>query len=220
MRELRRRAVAGREDTGTSLVEMLVSMVLFATAMGLIMGAAVQVQRMTKDSEGAAAATQQTRQALAMIERQVRSGNVLFSPADEALHISTCEDLGPRQGSCMRIFTQSNGDEKCVQWQLAPTAGATTHELRMRSWEPTWQTTGGVSDWTVVAHGLRGPAAGSAPFTLDVGPAGVYGERLLRVHLVAVNPQSGKDVSLDASVSGRNTTYGYTGGECLPVPAP
>ena len=218
MRDIRRRLVRPQGERGTSLVELLVSMTLFATAMALIMGAALEVLRVTKDTEGASAAVQGTRQALAMIDRQVRSGNVLFSPADEALHNSSCQDLGALQGSCMRIFTQSNGSEKCVQWQVAPAADA-TYELRMRSWSPTWQTTGGVSDWMVVAGGLSEPTTTNAPFTLDVGPAGIYGERLLRVHLVAVNAASGKDVTLEASVSGRNTTYGYTGGECLPVPA-
>ncbi|ADG74724.1 prepilin-type cleavage/methylation-like protein [Cellulomonas flavigena DSM 20109] len=219
MPEIRLRRARPRGDRGTSLVELLVSMTLFATAMALIMGAAIEVLHVTKDAEGAAASVQNTRQALAMIDRQVRSGNVLFSPADEALHVSTCQDLGALQGSCMRIFTQSNGSEKCVQWQVAPSATGGTHELRMRSWSPTWQTTGGVSDWAVVARGLREPTSTSAPFVLDVGPAGIYGERLLRVHLVAINEASGKDVSLDASISGRNTTYGYTGSECLPVPA-
>ena len=211
---------AGRHgESGSTLVELLVSMILFATAMALIMGAALQVMRVTKESEGAADATFQTRQALALIDRQVRSGNVLFSPADEALHTTTCLDLGANQGSCMRIFTQSNGSEKCVQWQIAAD-GAGIYNLMMRSWSPTWQSTGGVSSWEVVSRNLRQPTAGSAPFTLDVGPGGIYGERLLRVHLVAINPVSGKDVPLDASISGRNTTYGYTGGECLPVPGP
>jgi type II secretory pathway pseudopilin PulG len=217
MRDLRRLLVSSREDRGTTLVELLVSMSIFGAAMILILGAALTVMRSTKDSEAEAGAMQQARQALAMIDRQVRSGNVLFSPADEVNYVSTCQDLGTRQGSCMRIYTQSNGADKCVQWQVAQISDG-TYRLRMRSWTPTWQTTGGVTGWSTVANNLQQPTSTSAPFTLDVGPGGVYGERLLRVHLVAINPQSGKPVALDASISGRNTTYGYTGSECLPVP--
>ncbi|MBN9327188.1 MAG: prepilin-type N-terminal cleavage/methylation domain-containing protein [Cellulomonas sp. 73-145] len=211
---LRRRMRDGAPDRGTTLAELLVATVVFAIAMAMIMSAAIAVMHATDSSRSAADAAYEARQALAMIDRQVRSGNVLFSPADEAAYISTCQNLGTNQGSCMRIYTQSNGDEKCVQWQLAAD-GTGTYQLKMRSWKTTWQTTGGVSGWTVAARNLVMP---SAPFTLDVGPGGIYGSRLLRVQLVAHNATSGKDVAIDGSISGRNTTYGYTGSECLPVP--
>ena len=218
MREaIRRRLRHTTPDSGTTLTELLVAMIVFGIAMAMIMTAAIAVQKVTKDSEAAADAVFQTRQALATIDKQVRSGNVLFSPADEVTYVSSCEDLGSNQGSCMRIYTQANGSQKCVQWQVFP--DGSTYVLRVRSWTPDWQTVGGVSAWSVAARGLAQPTSTSAPFTLDTDPAGKYGQRLLRVHLVAVNAKSGKDVALDASISGRNTTYGYTGNECVPVPA-
>lgn len=215
MREALRR-LRGTRDDGTTLVELLVAMIIFGIAMTMIMAAAIAVQTVTKDASASADAVFQTRQALATIDKQVRSGNVLFSPADETIP-STCAAYGTNQGSCMRIFTQANGLQKCVQWQLAPD-GTGTYQLQMRSWTPAWQSIGGVSDWSVAARGLAAPTSVAAPFTLDTDAAQKYGTRLLRVHLVAVNAESGKDVALDASISGRNTTYGYTGNECLPVP--
>ncbi|WP_263730785.1 type II secretion system protein J [Cellulomonas sp. SG140] len=211
MRDVLRRP---RPDAGTTLVELLVAMMVFGIAMVMIMSAAIAVMHVTDKSSAAADSAFQARQALAVIDKQVRSGNVLFSPADEHNYVSTCQDMGTNQGSCMRIYTQSNGVEKCVQWQVVAD-GAGAYQLQMRSWSPTWQTTGGVSAWSVVSRSMSLP---SAPFTLDVGPGGIYGERLLRVHLVAHNAKVGKDVAIDASISGRNTTYGYTGSECLPVP--
>lgn len=199
-----------------TLAELLVSMIIFSIAMAMIMTAVIAVMRVTKEAEGASDAVFQTRQALATIDRQVRSGNVLFSPADEVNYISTCQDMGTNKGSCMRIFTQSNGDEKCVQWQMLKDApGSSTYQLQMRSWETTWQTGGSVTDWGVVARGLT---MSSAPFELDVGTNSIYGERLLKVHLVARNADTGRDVAVDASISGRNTSYGYTGSQCTPVP--
>lgn len=203
-------------QTGTTLVELLVAMVVFGVAMVMIMAASIAVMKSTRDSQASADAAFQGRQALATIDKQIRSGNVLFSPADEVNYVSTCQDLGTNQGSCMRIYTQANGMQKCVQWQVIDVAGS--YQLQMRSWTPDWQTVGGVSGWSVAARGLRAPSSSAVPFTLDTGPAGKYGERLLRVHLVAINAQSGKDVAIDASISGRNTTYGYTGNECVPVP--
>jgi len=217
MADIRRRLRAGRDstrDAGMTLAELLVSMMVFSIAMAMIMTAVLAVMRVTKEATGASDAVFSTRQALATIDRQVRSGNVLFSPADEVAFVSTCQDMGTNKGSCMRIFTQSNGNEKCVQWQMAPD-GSGTFQLQMRSWETTWQTGGTVTDWGVVARGLT---MATAPFELDVGAGNIYGERLLKVHLVARNAQNGHDVTVDASISGRNTSYGYTGSQCTPVP--
>ncbi|WP_456824649.1 PilW family protein [Cellulomonas sp. P5_E12] len=217
MRECRRRwqaARAGRGDAGMTLAELLVSMIVFSVAMAMIMTAVIAVMGVTKEAQGASDAVFSTRQALATIDRQVRSGNVLFSPADEVAFVSTCQDMGTNKGSCMRIFTQSNGNEKCVQWQMKAD-GSGTYRLQMRSWETTWQTGGTVTPWGVVARGLTMAAA---PFELDVGAGNIYGERLLKVHLVAKNADSGRDVAIDASISGRNTSYGYTGSQCTPVP--
>ena len=201
-------------DAGMTLTELLVAMIVFSLAIAMVTGALIAVMSVTKDAESASDAAFETRQALATIDRQVRSGNVLFSPADEVAYVASCQDLGGNSGTCMRIYTQSNGDEKCVQWQVAPD-GAGTYDLKMRSWEPTWQTGGAVTGWSTVSRGL---VLDGAPFQLDVGAGGVYGSRLLKIHLVARNAESGRDVSIDASVSGRNTTYGYTGSQCLPVP--
>ena len=205
---------SARPDSGMTLVELLVSMIVFSVAIAMIMTAVIAVMGVTKEAQGASDAIFSTRQALATIDRQVRSGNVLFSPADEVAYVSTCQDMGTNKGSCMRIFTQSNGSEKCVQWQMAAD-GTGTYQLQMRSWETTWQTGGAVTGWGVVARGLTMAAA---PFELDVGPGNIYGERLLKVHLVARNTESGRDVAIDASISGRNTSYGYTGSQCTPVP--
>ena len=219
MRELRRRWPTARrrdDDVGMTLAEVLVSMMVFSIAMAMIMTAVIAVMGISKEAQGASDAVFATRQALATIDRQVRSGNVLFSPADEVAFVSTCKDLGTNKGSCMRIFTQSNGSEKCVQWQMAEAgAGTGLYQLQMRSWETTWQTGGSVTDWGVVASGLL---MTEAPFELDVGAGNIYGERLLKVHLVAKNADTGRPVAVDASISGRNTSYGYTGSQCVPVP--
>lgn len=201
-----------------TLAELLVSMTIFGICMAMVFGAVIAVLHVTRGAEAAADSAFQTRQALAIIDRQVRSGNVLFSPAEEAGHLpTTCLDMGDKQGNCMRIYTQSNGDERCVQWAVVPdSAEPGTYQLQMRAWRADWQTSGNIDPWGVSARGL---VLDGAPFTLDVGGAGnQYGERLLQVHLVAPNTENGRDVSIEASISGRNTTYGYTGSQCLPVP--
>jgi hypothetical protein len=130
----------------------------------------------------------------------------------------------------MRIYTQSNGEQRCVQWQVveddSPDATEGTYVLRSRSWDPDWASgTGEVTEWGVVARGLHYEhGTTEAPFTLsaalDVGtPVTAYGERMLVLHLESLDTRSGKAVAIESSITGRNTSYGYSGGQCSPVPS-
>ena len=181
-----------QDDTGSTLVELLVSMVLFATAMALIMGAALQVMRVTKDSEGAADATFQTRQALALIDRQVRSGNVLFSPADEVNYISSgCQDLGTNQGFVHADLhpVQRLGEVRAVAGQGRRRRRLQPHDAQLvdhLAVDSAGCPTGRSSPGTSVS-----PRWGPRRSRSTSGPGGIYGERLLRACTWwRVNPQS------------------------------
>lgn len=231
MRDLIRR----RSDDGLTMVELIVSMIVFGMAVVLAFSAVILVMQKSHDAQNSADAQYELRIALAQIDRQVRSGNVLFSPADENVPTS-CVAVDSYSGTCMRIYTQSNGDQKCVQWQLMEdSADPGTYLLRSRSWEPHWDTTGGiVNDWGVVARGLfydpgTDPATYNAlagdtppPFTLSSAiSTGVkpYGDRMLVVHLESRDERRpDHPIAVDSSITGRNTSYGYSSGQCLPVP--
>ena len=218
MRE-RRRALrpAGGRDAGMTLIELMVAMVVFSISIAIAFSAVIVVVQKSNDAQQSANAEAELRLALAQIDRQVRSGNVLFSPAAETT--DGCQTVGPatdQAGTCMRIFTQSNGDEKCVQWQLyADTTDPGSFQLRSRSWQTDWATTGQVSDWGVVARGLH--LGTKAPFTL-LGATTVYNERMLQVHLEVTDERRDTPVSIDSSLTGRNTSYGYDTDQCFPVP--
>ncbi|MEI2717744.1 MAG: prepilin-type N-terminal cleavage/methylation domain-containing protein [Candidatus Nanopelagicales bacterium] len=208
----------GAGDAGVTLIELLITMAVFSLVIGLIFQGVITVQRMAEESRRDAESVSQLRQGLAIIDRQVRSGNVLYSPGDEDQVLSTCEGTGT-SGSCMRVYTQANGDERCVQWQVIADADAPgTSALRMRSWSPTWQTDGLTTGWSTVSRGLVNPGEGNWPFTLQGGTS-AFASRLLDVNLGAVdlNDPSESD-ELSASISGRNTNYGYDAGRCSPAP--
>ncbi len=221
-----------RRDDGLTMVELLVAMIVFALAVALAFSAVIMVMRKSNDAQQSADAQYQLRAAVAQIDRQVRSGNVLFSPKDEHTP-SDCQGVDQYSGTCMRIYTQSNGDEKCVQWQLMVDPDAAgTYLLRTRSWEPNWTTGGTVNDWGIVARGLHydggtDPAAYAAgdtkpPFTLSSAISTAvkpYGDRMLVVHLEATDTRNGHPIAVDSSITGRNTSYGYSSGQCWPVPA-
>jgi prepilin-type N-terminal cleavage/methylation domain-containing protein len=204
-------------DRGTTLVELVVAMSIFALAMSVVFGAVILTMRKSADVQKSADAASGLRIALAVIDRQVRSGNVLLNPANEQTYVSSCTGDGAGSGTCMRIFTQSNGSEKCVQWQV--TADDPAHPgssvLRTRSWSTTWQATGDLTGWSTVARGLT-MAPGTYPFTLQGGAA--YNARLLDVRLEAYDTRRKAGDVIQSSLSGRNTTYGYDSAQCTPVP--
>jgi hypothetical protein len=86
----------------------------------------------------------------------------------------------------------------------------------MRSWEIDWQTGGAVSSWAVAARDLR-LSTTAPPFTL-LGASTPYKERALQLHVIGVDGRNGKDVVVDTTLTGRNTSYGYDAGQCTPVP--
>jgi len=189
-----------RSDAGTTLVELIISMTIFSLALAMVYGVLITVQRQTKDATSRADSVGNARLALQQIDRQVRSGNVLYNPASETLPLS------------MRVYTQANGDQRCVQWQVW------NGKLRTRSWSTTWQTDGLVSEWGIVARDVVNTTA-SPPFALQGGST-AYGSRLVDITLQVKSPTAGGNpINVTSSLSGRNTAYGYDPGVCSPVPA-
>lgn len=215
--QLRARCSAVRdEDRGFTLVELLIAMTVFGVAMTMVYQAMIRVQTYTRDTQGSADANSELRQAVAQIDRQVRSGNVLYSPANETSP-ATCTASGTDAGTCMRVYTQANGLERCVQWQVMNDSAAPgTQLLRSRSWSPNWVTDGNFTGWVTQARGLFGTPS-AAPFTLQ-GAATSYSSRYLTVRFEAKDQRRPKASVITSSLAGRNTNYGYDGGLCSPAP--
>lgn len=201
-------------DRGMTLVELLVAMIVFSLCMTVAFGAVILVVQKMNDVQQSADAVAELRIAVAQMDRQVRSGNVLFSPAGETTTGCT-GDVAANSGTCMRIFTQANGPQKCVQWQVKSDPAATDPAamlLQTRSWNIDGSN---VSTWSTVARDLRLGAAN--PFALE-GASTPYKERLLNVSLEAFDERRGETIEVSTSLSGRNTSYGYNASQCTPVP--
>lgn len=200
------------DEGGFTLIELVVAMSVFGAVMVMAMTAVVTLQKDTNRIANEESAVTQARSALTDIDRQVRSGNVLYAPGNE-LETAGCTATSATatSGNCMRIYTQANGNQRCVQWQVLGTG-----ELRTRSWSATWQTDGIVTSWKTVARGLV--TTGGDPFTLQ-GATTAFSARLLDLRFEVSVPQSSRTVRLDSSLSGRNTNYGYDSGTCRPAPA-
>jgi prepilin-type N-terminal cleavage/methylation domain-containing protein len=217
MRRLHARLGLDRDQqSGFTLIELLITMVVFGIAMTLVTKAVSKVEHFANDAQGSADANGEVRLALDDIDRQVRSGNVLYSPANETSP-STCTASGSDAGSCMRVYTQANGTQRCVQWQvIADPATTNTSLIRSRSWSPTWQTDNSYTTWATKARGLqRTPSI--APFTLQ-GAVTSSSSRYLAVRFEAKDPRRPGSVVLTSALAGRNTNYGYDAGLCSPLP--
>lgn len=193
-------------ERGLSLIELLVAMALFTGLLAAVYGVLISVQRQSVDLQARETSVGDARLAVQSMDRQIRSGNVLADPAAETL---------PRS---LRVYTQADGDPRCVQWQVDTGAGT----LRTRSWSTTWSTDGDVEPWGVLARGLvdpRSPTTPYTPFALSAASS-AYGSRLVDIRLL-VQPAGSVAAPLEVqtSLSGRNTQYGYDRGTCSPVPA-
>jgi prepilin-type N-terminal cleavage/methylation domain-containing protein len=198
---LRQRLSGQQPDAGFSLVELLVVMAITSGLMGIVFMVLNTVQLQTRDNLGRVDQVQQAKLGLAQIDRQVRSGNVVVDP-DQAGEL-------PRS---LRVFTQTDGVRKCVQWQVHQDG------LRFRSWDPGWNTgLGAVEPWRVVARHVRTDAP-AKNFEKVTDNGGSQAQSVLVRLWLQAKEAGGKPVEVTTVLSGRNTVYGYPADVCSPVP--
>jgi type II secretory pathway pseudopilin PulG len=188
-----------------SLAELLVGMLILGIIVPVMLTTLVSVQTRVGREEDRSATNDQARLAVEELDREIRSGNLLYDPANETPPFMT-----------LRIYTQTNATtrdpgNRCVQWRLQ------NEQLERRDWTLTWRTDGKVSSWRVVAdHIVNQTVSPTIPaFVLDPNAAG----RSLNVTiLVNQKASSGSNVKIQTTVSGRNTEFGYPVNVCTDVP--
>ncbi len=180
-------------------MELVVAMAVCTVLIVVSLGVTFAMIKTTNAESVKSDANDAARLAVAQIERQVRSGNVLYDPQhDDTTHDTT-----------LRIYTQANAVEKCVEWKYDYSA----HTLLSRSWSTTWESDNQITAWrTIASNVVNGPDVADQPFTLD--PSSVYGGRLLNIDVLARVGDLSRPAEVQASVTGRNTSYGYSKTVC------
>lgn len=214
-----------RTDRGFSLTELLISMGIFGVLMAIVFSIMITLTYQAKDSLARAESVEQARLGVSQIDRQVRSGNLIANPA-----LEDPDDSGVPPYFSLRIYTQEDGDPRCVQWRVIDRDGDKYYDLEFRSWDPLWPVIDDVDEWGVVAHNVVPPTTvntatpgGWPPFFVDNTALGSTDAHFVRITLRLLEPDADPNArpsTVTTVVTGRNTVFGYPTTSCAAVPSP
>jgi type II secretory pathway pseudopilin PulG len=194
-----------------TLVELVVAMSILSIVLLIFTSVLASVQRTAVLNQVYSEANDQARLAIQQLDRELRSGNVITDPADE---IEDFDDAPANQR--LLIYTQTNlptrGHAQCELWKVTD-----DRELQVRRWIPgssTWETA-----WVTVAEGVVNRDTAVDTFTMNSDP--MKGERTVDIYL-QINPDLEQNptrtIDIQASLTGRNTSYNYPTNICLTLP--
>jgi Tfp pilus assembly protein PilW len=205
-----------RDERGAaSLIEIAVTLGLLSVVMTMFMSVTASLQTTTTRSEERVRRNDDARLAMAQLDREIRSGNVLYDPSLES-NAAPAADIVP--GMSLRVYTQAdapnrNPGNQCAQWRISG------GKLQTRRWAST-DPNGTVTSWWTVAENVvnRTVSPQVQAFTLDSTAA--YGGRIMKIRLVVDRSNDQADPEeFDLSITGRNTQYGYPTNVCQTIPS-
>ena len=199
-----------RRQDGISLAELVVAMAILSIVMLVFTSALASMQRAVVEQDVRSRLNDGARLAMQSIDRQVRSGNLLYDPTSE---VGTVDPFGvAASGYLFRVYTQAQfgGDEdpRCAAWIVDG-----ERQLLYRYWPPLDEDA--ATDWQVIATGVVNRDEGEPPFVIDSTA------RTLTVDLL-VNPdlenQPEATQRFEVALTGRNTSFGYPSNLCEDLP--
>jgi hypothetical protein len=199
------------------LVELVVTISLLTIVLAIFFNVVASVQTGLVRQTDRSGSNDQARLAVEELDREIRSGNVLYDPASET---DAANFIYP--GMSLRIYSQTNAPSResgstpgarCVQWRIKYNKARANYELQRRDWAKDATTSSG---WRVVADHIFNRAVSPQKSAFTVDPA----KRIVNVAiLVNQNSKHGNTVEVDTTVEGRNTIYGYPNTVCATIPA-
>jgi len=199
-----------------TLVELMVATMILGIVMLVVSSVFASVERSIVRENNLSTTLDQGRFVLQQLDRELRSGNVLYDPSVENNGTPSC--TGCVAGYTLRIYTQSNADTslgyRCELWKID-----TSEQLLVRTWAPDDPTGPSTTTWRVVATGVVNRTVGTAAFALD--PDTLKASRTLNVTLSVNNDYAhlpSQTETLQEALTGRNTSYGFPSNVCATVP--
>lgn len=195
-----------REERGISLPELIITMTLLLLVAGALLTVVESLSTSLGRQQVRSEINDEARLAVQRLDREIRSGNVLYDPGLE----------DPPYYS-MRIYTQANATTRdpafqCVQWKLED-------RRLLRRWWPPYQPAE-ASGWSVLADHVVNQDLEEPAFDLNPDPS--KAGRTVDITLALNGRLEQGDtptVRIQTSLTGRNTSFGYPVQVCDPVPA-
>jgi len=207
-----RREFAPRAEAGFTLVEMLVAMSIMSIVLLVFTTTFSSIQRAVSDQSVRSVNNDEIRLAMENLDRLVRSGNVLIDPA---VADTDCKATGS-QYQCLLAYSQANGTSSqpalCIQWRLEG------EDLQTRTWLPAPASKAAtVTPWREVATGILNLQTSPVTQTFKLDPDPLKQDRTVQILFIVGTSTDGIDGPLarvEASLTARNTSYGYLSDAC------
>jgi type II secretory pathway component PulJ len=213
----RLRATRGRagEESGLTLVELCVCILILSFAMGALFMVLPVVQQAFNREQERSQSNDQARLAVEEMDKEIRSGNLLYDPSNEN---DPTHFIYPYMS--LRVYTQTNADSRipstrCVQWRI------NNNILQRRAWATDWQNGGVVEGWRTIATGIVNNSVSPTVPAFKLDPDSAKGNRTLIITILSRdNTEAGSNtpVQITQSVTGRDTEYGYPAQVCSAIP--
>lgn len=188
----RRRRDDRADDSGLTLVELIVSMGIFTVLLSMFMAGVVIMTRDTTRAVGVSNAGDSTRKVFQRLDKEIRYASSINRPG-----------VGATPGTYYVEYIQTAVDAglkpKCTQWRYT----ASTHKLEVR----TWRVTPAVATaWHLEATNVRNDLAVASSLPFQFSPADSISLRQqLRVYLT-VGSGTKPGAELDSVFVARNSS--------------
>ena len=205
LQRLRRRLSS---QSGLTLAELMVAMIVSGFVLTAFLSVMVQAQRDIIHQQNRTSTNDQARLAMTQIDRELRSGTVVYDPTSNPYLLTFETQANAASG------VVGSSAQRCVQYRIS------SQRLEKRQWTP--GATPGTTGWTV-AEGLQNVTQGIPAFSLDTSTS-VYGygtttgTRVVNIVLV-VNAKTSDSATdrITSSIALRNQTTGTPCGSPAPT---
>jgi prepilin-type N-terminal cleavage/methylation domain-containing protein len=199
-----------RDQSGMSLLELVVTMSIMGVVLLAVTTVLSTVQTAFTRQSDRSLSNDNARLAAEELDREIRSGNLLYDPRSADV---TKNPTGDPSGMQLVIYTQTNANRRdpgnrCVQWKIV------SQQLQRRDWTPDQLYVG---SWRIVAENIVNNTV--VPVVPAFGLDPNSSQRTLIVTVLAqVKQSSGRPSKIQEFVTGRNTEYGYPNNICSSIP--
>jgi prepilin-type N-terminal cleavage/methylation domain-containing protein len=199
-------------DAGFTLSELIIATAIFSIVSLVFTTTFASIQRAASNQQVRSVNNDNVRLALENLDRLVRSGNVLTDPS---ITDTDCKSSGSVY-QCLLTYSQANGTTaqpaRCIQWRVEGTT------LQTRWWLPKPASKAAtVTAWRDVADGILNLQTTPITRTFRLDPDPLKQDRSVEVLFLvgtSVGGLDGPTARVEASLTARNTSYGYLSDAC------